>query len=216
MFQAPKASDIDDKMKPVNRNITKLTDCWVCHKKPGCSSEYCFVNPGDGSSHIPLSFPLLDCWASAMEKGPEYATLEMPPNHSHFNMVPAKLLGHQSLLAACHQQQQANEQVNKLAETPAPASSGPVVNVNFPPKLFQAIRGLSEPMAPQFTMPNLAPAVYSALSLLSPTQLKKLLEHGFNSSHSLCHVTIDDLQKAGLLCGELAELKDAISQWCGE
>ncbi|KAG1752435.1 uncharacterized protein EDB91DRAFT_1243201 [Suillus paluster] len=164
----------------------------------------------------------------------------MPPNHSHFNMVPAELLGRQSLLAAHHQQQQANEQAKKLAETPlAPASSGPVVNVNFPPELFQAIRGLSAPMAPQFTLPNLAPAVHSAPSLLSPTQLispgprmalidfcstyeisdtlqKKLLEHGFNSSHSFRHVTIDDLQKAGLLCGELAELKDAISQWCGE
>ncbi|KAG0694737.1 hypothetical protein DFH29DRAFT_880523 [Suillus ampliporus] len=61
--KALKASDINDEMKPVNRNITKLTD---------------------HGSHIPLSFPLLDCWVSAMEKGPEYATLEMPPNHSHF------------------------------------------------------------------------------------------------------------------------------------
>ncbi|KAG1794193.1 uncharacterized protein HD556DRAFT_1237028, partial [Suillus plorans] len=227
------------KTKALNRNITKLTDRWVCHKKPGCHSEHCFVNPGDGGSHIPLSFPLLDCWASAMEKGPEYATLEMPPNHSHFSMVPIELLGHQSLLAVRCQQQQANEQAKKLVATPAPASSGPVVNVNFPPELFQAIRGLSAPMASQFPSQNLAPAMHPAPSLLSPAQLtslgpqltlidfcsmyeisdtlrKKLLEHGFNSSHSLRYVTIDDLQKVGLLCGELAELKDAISRWCGE
>ncbi|KAG0705846.1 hypothetical protein DFH29DRAFT_996495 [Suillus ampliporus] len=163
----------------------------------------------------------------------------MPPNHSHFSMVPIELLGRQSLLAACRQQQ-ADEQAKKLAVTPpVPASIGPVVNVNFPPELFQAIQSLSASMAPQFPLPNLAPAMHSAPSLLSPAQLislgpqmtlidfcsmyeisdtlqKKLLEHNINSSHSLRHVTIDDLQKVGLLCGELAELKDAISQWCGE
>ncbi|KAG0692851.1 hypothetical protein DFH29DRAFT_1008030 [Suillus ampliporus] len=97
------------------------------------------MNPGDGGSHIPLLFPLLDCWASAMGKGPEYATLEMPLNHSHFSMVPIELLGCQSLLAARHQQQ-ADEQVKKLAVTPpVPTSSGPIINVNFPPELFQAI-----------------------------------------------------------------------------
>ncbi|KAG2098239.1 uncharacterized protein F5147DRAFT_656128 [Suillus discolor] len=77
-FQALKASDIDDKMKPVNWNITKLTDCW--------------------------------------EKSPNYVTLEMPLNHSYFSMV-----------------------LVELPTGPVPASSGPVVNVNFPPELFQAI-----------------------------------------------------------------------------
>ncbi|KIK42502.1 hypothetical protein CY34DRAFT_83471, partial [Suillus luteus UH-Slu-Lm8-n1] len=39
---------------------------WICHKKPGCESEYCFVNPADSRSHIPLTFPRLECWASAI------------------------------------------------------------------------------------------------------------------------------------------------------
>ena len=65
-IQAPKAADIDEEMKPVNRNIKALSDQWVCHKKLGCLHDYCYPNPGDGGSHIRLTFPLLECWAAAM------------------------------------------------------------------------------------------------------------------------------------------------------
>ncbi|KAG1720126.1 uncharacterized protein EDB91DRAFT_1257148 [Suillus paluster] len=51
---------------------------------------------------------------------------------------------------------------------------------------------------------------------LSQILQSKLSDHGFMSSHSLHYVTVDDLQKVGLLCGELAELKDAVARWCGE
>ncbi|KAG0708419.1 hypothetical protein DFH29DRAFT_479955 [Suillus ampliporus] len=51
---------------------------------------------------------------------------------------------------------------------------------------------------------------------LSQILQSKLSDHGFTSSHSLRYVTVDDLQKVGLLCGELAELKDAVARWCGE
>ncbi|KAG2346986.1 hypothetical protein BDR05DRAFT_945399 [Suillus weaverae] len=91
--KAPKASDIDESNQPVNKNIRDLHNRWICHKNPGCKSKFCFVNPADGGSHIPLTFPRLECWASAILKGPATATLEKPPNHSHFSMVPEELLG---------------------------------------------------------------------------------------------------------------------------
>jgi hypothetical protein len=167
----------------------------------------------------------------------------MPPNHLHFNMVPVELLGRQSLLAA--RRQQLDEQAKKTA-TAAPAVPAPVFNINFPPDLFQAVRGPPAPIAHQPVVPVPLPHLTAATmplpliaSLLSATQLAslgprmalvdfcstydisgtvqaKLLDHGFNSSHALRYVTVDDLQKVGLLCGELAELKDAISHWCGE
>ncbi|KAI6096154.1 hypothetical protein F5141DRAFT_1067872 [Pisolithus sp. B1] len=81
---SPKDTNIDEADHPLNKNIHALQDCWVCHKKPGCESKFCFINPLDGGTHIPLTFACLDCWAAAMLKGPAMATLETPPNHKHF------------------------------------------------------------------------------------------------------------------------------------
>ncbi|KIK39958.1 hypothetical protein CY34DRAFT_88258, partial [Suillus luteus UH-Slu-Lm8-n1] len=208
----PKADDIDEDMKPINKNIKALSDRWVCHKKPGCSSDYCYPNPGDNGSHVCLTFPLLECWAAAMEKGPEYATLEMPPNHSSFSMISSDSLGRPSLLSV--RRQQLDEQSKKAtqaeavpaAPAPTPAQAMPIINVNFPPEMFQAIRAASGMNLMDFC------SAYELSQILQ----SKLSDHGFTSSHSLRYVTIDDLQKAGLLCGELAELKDAVARWCGE
>ncbi|KAI6046492.1 hypothetical protein EDC04DRAFT_2887723 [Pisolithus marmoratus] len=81
---ALKDVDINEADQPLNKNIHALQDCWVCHKKPGCESEFCFINPLDGSTHIPLTFTHLDCWAAAMLKGPAMAMLKTPLNHEHF------------------------------------------------------------------------------------------------------------------------------------
>ncbi|KAG1854928.1 hypothetical protein DFJ58DRAFT_841227 [Suillus subalutaceus] len=234
--KAPKAADIDEEMKPINKNIKALSDRWVCHKNPGCLSDYCYLNPGDNGSH---------------EKGPEYATLEMPLNHSSFSMISSDSLGRPSLLSVRHQQ--LDEQSKKATQAeavpvaPAPAQAMPVININFPPEMFQAIRAASgsqpvhhAPASALLPPAVLPPAVPASLgSLLSSTQLaslgprmnlmdfcsayelsqilqSKLSDHGFTSSHALCYVTVDDLQKVGLLCGELAELKDAVARWCGE
>ena len=37
-------------------------------------------------------------------KGPEFATLKMPPNHKLFNSVTTEQLGKKSLLLECHDQ----------------------------------------------------------------------------------------------------------------
>jgi hypothetical protein len=69
----------------------------------------------DDGTHISLNFASLDCWAAAMVyiyqsfiyssnytvhqlKGPEFATLEMPPYHKLFNSATTEQLGKKSLL----------------------------------------------------------------------------------------------------------------------
>lgn len=212
-------------------------------------SHFPFSNAGQLQWSV-LVFQTFHSFTSnpTQEKGPEYATLEMPPNHSSFSMISSDSLGQPSLLSV--RRQQLDEQSKKAtqaeavpaAPAPTPAQAMPVINVNFPPKMFQSIRAASglQPVHHAPALALLPPAVPVALgSLLSSTQLAslgprlnlmdfcsayelsqilqlKLSDHGFTSSHSLHYVTIDDLQKAGLLCGELAELKDAVACWCGE
>ncbi|KAG0695734.1 hypothetical protein DFH29DRAFT_879839 [Suillus ampliporus] len=239
--RALKASDIDDGNKPLNKNIRDLHNRWVCHKKPGCPSEHCYINAADGGSHIALSFPLLECWGSAMLKGAEYATIKMPPNHAHFSIIPTELLGRPSLLSIHHQQ--LNEQTKaKAATAPSPplAPSQPVINVNFPPEMFQP-RRVMDPVPTHIPAALQLPGVHATASesLLLPTQLAtpglrmsladfcvafdvsnalqaKLTNNGFMSSHSLHFASLDDLKTIGILCGKLAQLKDAVSRWCGE
>ncbi|KAG2115104.1 uncharacterized protein F5147DRAFT_769560 [Suillus discolor] len=234
--RAPKASDIDESNQPVNKNTQDLRNWWIYHKKPGCKSEFCFVNPADGRSHITLTFPQLECWASAILKGPATATLENPPNHSHFSMIPEELLGQQSVLAL--RRQQLDEQAQLKASS---TSNTPVINVNFPPELFQSLHALE----PALTQAHAAtpiphpPASVVTTSLLSLAQLAapgpqmsltdfcvayevsktlqaKLLQNGFSSSHSFCFTLLEDLESIGLLWGELAQLRDAVSHWFGE
>ena len=50
---------------PHNDNIKLHQAKWICHKKPGCLSEHCFINPED-SSHVPLGHSQFDTWGSAM------------------------------------------------------------------------------------------------------------------------------------------------------
>ncbi|KAG2366905.1 hypothetical protein BDR07DRAFT_1479668 [Suillus spraguei] len=237
--QAPKASDIDDSDKSLNKNIRDLRNQWVCHKKPGCPSEHCYINAADGRSHVGLSFPLLECWGSAMLKGAEYATIEMPPNHAHFSIIPTELLGHPSLLSIRHQQ--LDEQTKAKAVTaPSPLTpSQPVINVNFPPEMFQPLQAM-DPVPTHIPAASQLPGVHATTaSLLLPTQLAtpgprmsladfcvafdvsdalqtKLSNNRFTSSHSLRFASLDDLKTIGILCGELTQLKDAVCHWCGE
>jgi len=62
-FKPPKNSDIGTANIPHNDNIKALHKRWTCHKKPGCSSDHCFVNPVDGS-HFVLGHVHFDVWGS--------------------------------------------------------------------------------------------------------------------------------------------------------
>jgi len=65
LSQPPKSADIHTANIPHNDNIKVLRGQWMCHKKPGCESEHCYINPVD-SSHLALSHSHFDVWAAAM------------------------------------------------------------------------------------------------------------------------------------------------------
>ncbi|KAG1726414.1 uncharacterized protein EDB91DRAFT_1254311 [Suillus paluster] len=167
----------------------------------------------------------------------------MPPNHAHFSIIPTELLGRPSLLSI--RRQQLDEQTKVKAATAAlnpplaPSLSQPVINVNFLPEMFQPVQAI-DPI-PTHIPAALAPlpGVHATASLLLPTQLAtpglrmsladfcvafdvsnalqaKLSNNRFTSSHSLRFASLDDLKTIGILCGELAQLKDAVCRWCSE
>lgn len=160
----------------------------------------------------------------------------MPPNHAHFNIIPTELLGRPSLLSI--RRQQLDEQTKAKAATSQAVQ--PVINVNFPPEMFQPHRlGVTQAVPTHIPAATQLQAMHAAASLLSPTQLAslgprmslvefcvafdvsdtlqtKLSNNGFTSSHSLRFASLDDLKTIGILCGELAQLKDAVCRWCGE
>ncbi|KAI6021791.1 hypothetical protein BKA83DRAFT_4126524 [Pisolithus microcarpus] len=234
---APKDVDIDEADRPLNKNIRALRDRWVCHKKPGCESEFCFINPLDGGTHIPLTFARLDCWAAAMLKGLATATLETPPNHKHFRMLPDDLVGQRSVLVDCRLQIENIKAAGVASHTPT-VPTAPVINVNFPPELFKMFQGSHVPPVTQ-ALPDMMQTLLSPAStnaLFSPRQIQsigermsiqefgsaydlspslgvKLIEQGYNSMHALHFATIDDLLASGLLRGEIAQLRDAIARW---
>jgi hypothetical protein len=151
-------------------------------------------------------------------------------------MVPEELLGQQSVLAL--RRQQLDEQARLKASSTGNMQNTPVINVNFPPELFHTLRALEQ--APTVALPPVlrppAPVVTSLLSLaqlaapgprmcladfcvayeISETLQTKLLQNGFSSSHSFRFTSLEDLESIGLLRGEVAQLRDAVSRWCGE
>ncbi|KAI5999001.1 hypothetical protein EDC04DRAFT_2909189 [Pisolithus marmoratus] len=137
---ALKDIDINKADWPLNKNICMLHNHWVCHKKPGCKSKFCFINPLDGSTHIPLTFTHLDCWAAVMLKGLATATLKTPLNHEHFQMLPDDLVGQCSVLVDHHLQIKSTKAVGTTSHTPI-VPTAPVINVNFPPELFKMFQG---------------------------------------------------------------------------
>jgi hypothetical protein len=166
LSQQPKASDIYAANIPHNNNIKALRAQWTCHKKPGCESEHCFINPTD-SSHLPLSHPHFDVWGAAMVcfyiffifsllsyskqlKGPDTATLHKPPSHHLFNALNNNQVG----------------QVNALLERRARfnAQSAPVAptmnfNLNIPAEVATFLRPQAPPGPPPAAVLVDAPAL---------------------------------------------------------
>ncbi|KAI5992633.1 hypothetical protein EDC04DRAFT_2613582 [Pisolithus marmoratus] len=116
----PKDVDIDEANWPLNKNIHALRDCWLCHKKPSCESEFCFINPLDGGTHIPLMFACLNCWAATM--------------------VFSIITGAKILVDRCLQIE--NTKATGAASRAPIVPTVPVVNVNFPLELFKMFQGL--------------------------------------------------------------------------
>jgi hypothetical protein len=159
--QPPKASNIHTANIPHNNNIKALRAQWMCHKKPGCHSEHCFINPAD-SSHLPLSHPHFDVWGAAMVfffflrfqfsysnqlKGPDTATLQKPPSHHLFNALNNNQVG------------QANALLERRARLNAQSAPAPPVaptmnfNLNIPAEVATFLRPQAPPGPPAVDVP---------------------------------------------------------------
>jgi len=164
-------------------------------------------------------------------------------------MLADKNLGQLTLLTAQHQelQEQAHMKQTQNSSAPAPTpsttmgtattSGGPIINVNFPAKMFQMFHNPGAATVPGAPLTQTQPVSLSAAMLLTPSQLqslgphlsldnfcvsydisqdlqRKLIENGYTVSHSLRFATIQDLEVISVLCGEISQLKDVVSCWC--
>ena len=161
----------------------------------------------------------------------------MPPNHHLFDTVATDLLGRKSLLGERRDQlERTKAKAGDASGTNAPVS----VHLNFG-EILHALQGrpceLPGPVQPAAigTAANTSPTEPMLLSAaqqvnpgprlslshfcntyeLSDELQTKLQANGFTTSHALRFVSLDDIKVIGLLRGELAQLRDAVSQWCG-
>ncbi|KIM79888.1 hypothetical protein PILCRDRAFT_24281, partial [Piloderma croceum F 1598] len=196
-----------------NRFIQELRDEYKC-KKPdsACPGTYCFDSP-DGN-HIVLSHAHIDCWASAMLKDDDSATLLKPPNHKLFdptNSISPVIQRRQALLAA----------QNPTAVAPAP----PVINFNG---AFDFLRPLI-PHAPaehvnptpsiQFSVtllpstrlagPDMTLEIFCTTYGLSPKIIEKFTANDYLHARFLRFILITELTDMGFTRGEIAALRDA-------
>ena len=141
--------------------------------------------------------------------------------------------------ACTKQSQNSSAPAPAPSTTPGTAtmSGGPIINVNFPAEMFQMFHNPGAATVPRAPLTQTQPVSLSAAMLLTPSQLQslgprlslddfcvsydisqdlqcKLIENGYTVSHSLRFATIQDLEAIGVLRGEIAQLKDAVSCWC--
>ncbi|KAF8238637.1 hypothetical protein L208DRAFT_1241522, partial [Tricholoma matsutake] len=102
--QVPNAKQILPGNKAMNDQIGLLRERWRCLSPGGkCGSKYCFVQP-DSANHFVLGFCELESWVAAILKGPQFATIDMPPNNNLFNALDPWTVAARSPLLQCHLQ----------------------------------------------------------------------------------------------------------------
>ncbi|KAJ7705047.1 hypothetical protein B0H17DRAFT_1193527 [Mycena rosella] len=143
-------SPLNDTM---NTKIADLRSKWACPTPHGgCGGSHCFISPNDPDSvHFPLGHVHMESWAAAVLKGPQFATLDSPPNNKLFDALNPKALGSQSLLVQRRLELRDKQQNGAV----------PQINNNFtiPPELLGVLRQptLPAPTAAASTTPSLIP-----------------------------------------------------------
>ncbi|KAF8173627.1 hypothetical protein BJ912DRAFT_802205, partial [Pholiota molesta] len=210
-----------------NKNIQLLQEQWKCPKhQQTCVGVYCFPDP-DSDEHLPLNHERLDCWASAMLKDDDSATLQKPPNHKLFDMKRTALSP--ALQRRLDNQNQKN---TPLAQAPPPPS---VINFNVSKDIADLFRHGSTAPAPPGPAPLPAPLAANYVPadcpfLLAPARspgldmplsafcilyelgdaiLKRLEDNCFTKSSALRFITIQELKDMGFRLGEIAALRVA-------
>jgi hypothetical protein len=155
-------------------------------------------------------------------KGPEVATLKMPPSHRLFD--PKKVspvlqqrkaaLDAQNAATAFSSHSGLNAQtLVDLVTILRPAVPAPPLYPYLQPPpsaaptsdmLLPASRSVGCPM----TLPE-----FCTLYKITDAVQKKLVEEGYTDSHLMQYVSVAELKEAGLKNGEIASLKYAVARW---
>lgn len=150
-------------------------------------------------------------------KGPQYATVNTPPNNEKFDALGTGALAEKSPLL------QRRLQLN--AEAKATTTQEIHNHMHIPPELLGVFRPqATAPTAAQDTVPMLLPSAlnpgpkltieeFCAIYSLSNEILSRLRENGYSGSHVIQHIEIGELRSMQFKPGEIAELKEAVRVW---
>ncbi|KAF8224090.1 hypothetical protein L208DRAFT_1313391, partial [Tricholoma matsutake] len=209
--------------KAMNDQIGLLRERWRCPSPGGkCSSKYCFVQP-DSADHFVLGFRELESWAVAILKGPQFATIDMPPNNNLFNALDPWTVAARS--RAWHG---ANAKVFGFEQ-------GNILIVLLHPPFYDQyvwimhlLSSLSFPLS-QHSESHLSPPMLLPHSLkpgmkmtienfcthfsLSTEILECLQKNGYSGTHVIHHIKIEELRSMDFKPGEIAKLKEAVCAW---
>ncbi|KAJ7265185.1 hypothetical protein C8J57DRAFT_1069506 [Mycena rebaudengoi] len=212
--KVPNEQQILPRNLAVVTKIGALRAKWICPMPGGpCGSTHCFVHPTD-QEHFPLGHAHIEAWAMAMHKGPEYATIDKPPNHHLFNKLSPVTLAAQSPL------------LQRRLELKEKANTSMVlqVNINLPPDLLSFMRPPTATAAPDNSTPTLIPPsklagpnmtiqAFCATYHLDDEIRDLFLQHRFKSTDAFAYTELSELKGMGFKVGEIAELKAAINSW---
>ncbi|KAF8815024.1 hypothetical protein BYT27DRAFT_7080856 [Phlegmacium glaucopus] len=203
-------------------NIRKLQNHWKCEKRePSCLGAYCYDSEEPGSVHLPLNHERLECWASAMLKNDDSATVEKPPNHRLFDPKSAPL---SPVL-----QRRLESQNAKSADAP----SAPVFNISVGNAVLDLLQPrpaiVAHPEPPMLAIPStqgkmlLDPARILGPDMpigqfcdsfgLQPGIRAKLEANAYDYAQNLCFIALNDLTEMEFKLGEKAALQDAVERW---
>ena len=226
----------------MNDQIGLLRERWRCPTPGGkCGTEHCFVQ-ANANDHFPLGFRELESWAAAIVslyslyglrsdilpfwklKGPQFSTIDTPPNNTLFDALDPRTVAAKSPLL------QRRLQLNAQAE--AKAVPDIHTHINIPPEIIRLLqpnarspppesRGAAmQPMPSTMLLPpSLKPGAKMSIEdfcnqfSLSVEIFERLRENGYSGSHVIQHIEIAELRMMAFKPGEIAELKEAVRIW---
>ena len=149
-------------------------------------------------------------------KGPQYATIDTPPNNNLFDTLDPHTVAARSPLL------QRRLQLNAEAKAAQEIHN----HINLPPELLGLLRPHSaaqppgsHPIPPMLLPPPLKPGLKMSIEdfcnqfALSAEILERLRKNGYSGTHVFQHIEIGELRSMDFKPGEVAELKEAVRVW---
>ncbi|KAF8145955.1 hypothetical protein K438DRAFT_2095868 [Mycena galopus ATCC 62051] len=221
--KVPSENDISPINTEINVKIALLRTKYTCHDNDG--SDFCWPSPEDGK-HLALGHPHFNMWAAAWANG--NGDDETPPNHAIFSCNGNSGLASKSLL---------QHRVAMAAANQASTATGPTIHNNFtiPDGLIDLFRpaaaapapaapqpapiaGLHEPqlmLLPAGTTvgPQMPITMFCATTNLDDAIAEKFVTNGYRTTAVFRFIELKDHPLIHFLPGEIAELREAVTEW---